>query len=144
MSKPTTEEMVRCVECVFLSNPGYDASTDSFCTCTPSGNQRIGQAIRALIANRPKVSRELLYQWGNKLSLRQYNHPELMNEILPAMLREAGVEGEKEEEPKQYRCENCGKRFDKKLFSHSRTEESISGDNMVEVECGPITEIEDE
>jgi len=47
---------------------------------------------------------------------------------------------EVEEEPKHYRCESCGKDFDKKLFSHSRTEENMQGE-PVEVECGPITEI---
>jgi len=137
MSEISREEMLASIE-KWWSVKGYSLEDTPLIEC------QAYDAIRNLIQNRPKVSRELLYQWGNKLSLRQYNHPELMNEILPAMLREAGVEGEKEEEPKQYRCENCGKRFDKKLFSHSRTEESISGDNMVEVECGPITEIEDE
>jgi len=47
---------------------------------------------------------------------------------------------EVEEEPKRYRCESCGKDFDKKLFSHSRTEENQMGE-PVEVECGPITEV---
>jgi len=45
-----------------------------------------------------------------------------------------------EEKPKQYRCEGCGREFDKKLFSHSRAEMGKDG-NPVEVECGPITEV---
>lgn len=55
-------------------------------------------------------------------------------------LVEALPDGEVEEEPKHYRCESCGKDFDKKLFSHSRTEENQVGD-PVEVECGPISEV---
>src|SRR4030042_7114213 len=60
---------------------------------------------------------------------------EFMNGNQLITSRHALRKEEKEEQPKQYRCESCGKWFDKKLFSHSRTEESISGE-MVEVEGG--------
>ena len=48
-------------------------------------------------------------------------------------------EKEMEEEPIIYRCESCGKWFDRKVFSHSRTEMNKNGGFMA-VECGPITE----
>jgi len=54
-------------------------------------------------------------------------------------LLEALPDGEKE--PKRYRCESCGKEFDKRFFSHSRAEDDGLG-NPIEVECGPICEEE--
>jgi hypothetical protein len=84
------------------------------------------KALDGLEALRAMMSRELFMDTGSTF------------QSFRALL-EALPDKEVEEEPKRYRCESCGKDFDKKLFSHSRTEENMMGE-PVEVECGPITE----
>ena len=50
-------------------------------------------------------------------------------------------DGEEAGIPEIWQCQSCGKEFDRKTFSHSRTEADLRG-NPVEVECGPISKRE--
>ena len=80
-----------------------------------------------------------MLEWFEALSAAYCLHgdEEISNAI--RALIEHGPEVETEEEPRQYRCEGCGKHFDQKTFSHSRAEMGKDG-NPIEIECGPITE----
>jgi hypothetical protein len=103
----------------------------------PEHQRWIDEAYRVLEAA-GKVDKEAAMTWLAWLpdNLRGYGDAGIraLLETLPERGKEV------EEEPKRYRCESCGKDFDKKLFSHSRTEENQVGE-PVEVECGPISEV---
>jgi len=70
----------------------------------------------------------------NQRTLKQADIDAIRDLILGHAAKE-----EKEEPPKHYRCEGCGREFDEKLFSHSRAEMGKDG-YPIEVECGPISE----
>jgi len=89
------------------------------------------------------VSGEFVSRWADKIDQDHGDFTESDNptrDNIIAMLEEIGIEVE--EEPELYRCECCGKEFDHKVFSHTRTEMGFNG-QPVPVECGPIVKVED-
>ena len=93
-----------------------------------------------MIEHGPEVSRnDIEAILENEKTTNAENMDALMDYLEAKGIKIEVEEIADEEEPKQYRCEGCGRLFETKIFSHSRAEMGKDG-NPIEVECGPIIE----
>jgi len=102
--------------------------------------ERIENLKHSRIEHGPEVNRnDIEAILENEKTTNAENTDALMDYLEAKGIKIEVEEIADEEEPKQYRCEGCGRLFETKIFSHSRAEMGKDG-NPIEVECGPIIE----